>query len=222
MNRVWTSATFAAALGCAATLSGQAGTQTAAQQSGGDAHRTVTVVGCVQRSGGTDSPTGTAGVAGAGSTGTGSTGWILANASTTPAATAEPAGAPNSTPGGNTTANANREAGAAAGAPTAGAPVAAAPGGTNREVSGSTYILEPGTKPGSQDLSAHAGHKVEITGTLAGSPAATSGAATASPSTETGRATSATSQTSPSLAGAMPASQRLQVASVKMISQTCS
>ena len=90
----------------------------------------------------------------------------------------------------------NREAGAGGGTTTAAAtPVpAGAGGGANRGMSGSTYILEPGSKPGSQDLSAHAGHKVEITGTLAGTP--NPGAAAAGTSADSTRATAATTQTS--------------------------
>jgi hypothetical protein len=87
-------------------------------------------------------------------------------------------------------------------------------------MSGTTYILEQGTKPGSQDLSAHAGHKVEITGTLAGTP--NPGVTGANTSTETGRATSSTSQTSVTAPETAKAGQRLQVATVKMLSPNCS
>jgi hypothetical protein len=89
-------------------------------------------------------------------------------------------------------------------------------------MSGSTYILEPGATQPVPDLSAHMGHKVEITGTLAGTPNP-GPAAAATTSTDGTRPTSATAQTSANAAAAsMPASQRLQVASVKMIAQTCS
>ena len=197
MKQTWIATTIALTLGCALTLSAQAaaGTQTqpAAQPPAGDAHRTVTIVGCVQRGGGTGAATGTTGVAGASAT-VGSSGWILANASTDGAAptNAAPAATPRSSD--NTTAPDRR--------------------------SGSTYILEPGSKPGSQDLSAHAGHKVEITGTLAGPP--NPGAATAGTSTDITRGTTATAQPSANATASTPAAQRLQVASVKMISQTCS
>lgn len=229
MNRIWISTTLAAALGCAVTLSGQAGTanQTAApngtQQPAGDAHRTVTVVGCVQRSGGSSEATGTTG-ASASST-TGSMGWILANAS------AEPAGAATSGTTGtssSTSSSANREAGGTSSTTGRAEAVPAGPGGgANRGMSGTTYVLEQGTKPGSQDLSAHAGHKVEITGTLTGTPnPAATGATTtttgANTSTETGRATSSTAQTSVTASETAKAGQRLQVASVKMLSPNCS
>jgi hypothetical protein len=218
MKKISIAATFAAALGCAATLFGQtagAGTQAAAQTPGSDAHRTVTVVGCVQRAGGTGA-VGTSGVAAGGAAGAGSAnGWILANASSGAPVmtTAGSASAPNSAAtDANTAAGANREAGITA---SGAAPVpAGAGGGANRGMSGSTYMLE-----GKQDLSAHAGHKVEITGTLDGM--ANSGAA-ASTATATGRAESATSQTGASAAASMPAGQRLQVSSVKMISPNCS
>jgi hypothetical protein len=225
MNRIWTMSTFAAALSCAATLFAQTGagagtaSQTATQPPGSDAHRTVVVVGCVQRAGGTGEVTGTSGVAGASATattaGNGPSGWILANASTDVASAAGSANAPNSaTADGRTTATTNREAGSVT---DGAAPVAAgAGGGANRGMSGSTYLLE-----GKLDVSAHAGHKVEITGTLAGLP--NSGAAAASTSsTSTARAESATSQTGTGASGSMTGGQRLTVASVKMISPNCS
>jgi hypothetical protein len=215
MTRIWISGTLAAALGCAATLSAQAsattqgGAPAAVQQPGGDAHRTVTVVGCVQNGAGTTGATGTTGVARTGASAAATpSGWILANASTA-APGAESAATANTAP------NSNREAGAGNGTATAGAvPVpAGSGGGANRGMSGSTYLLEPG----SQDMSAHAGHKVEITGTLAGMPASSTAAAnTADPA----RATSSAAQTTANASG--PVGQRLRVSSVKMISANCS
>jgi hypothetical protein len=84
-------------------------------------------------------------------------------------------------------------------------------------MSGSTYLLE-----GKQDLAAHAGHKVEITGTLAGTPNAGEHSTAGATSTSTGRAESATAQTGTSAPGAMSGGQRLNVASVKMIAANCS
>jgi hypothetical protein len=75
-------------------------------------------------------------------------------------------------------------------------------------MSGSSYILDGG----SQDLSAHAGHRIEVTGTLSPSMSGSAGSA------PTGSSAGATSS-----AGASASSgQHLQVTSVKMISANCS
>jgi hypothetical protein len=107
-------------------------------------------------------------------------------------------------------------------------------------MSASRYILEPG----SQDLSAHSGHKVEVTGTLASAGASPSAGAsssgagaagtTAGTSTATGNtaggapsggatatATPPTASGAGATASSMGAGQRIQVASVRMIASTC-
>src|SRR6476620_4862708 len=67
MTRVWTGATLAIALGCAATLAAQqtSSSQTS-QTAGSSSSRTITVTGCLQK-GESSSPgaTGTTGTAGA-------------------------------------------------------------------------------------------------------------------------------------------------------------
>jgi hypothetical protein len=71
--------------------------------------------------------------------------------------------------------------------------------------SGSTYILDGK----SDELSKHAGHKVEVTGRLDSS---------SSGSSSTGSTTSATGSSASSMSG----SQKLHVESVRMISADCS
>jgi hypothetical protein len=244
MKRTWTAATLAVALGCTATIFGQAGagttpttrtpnSQPGTSQQGLDAHRTIKVIGCVQRAGSTPAVTGTSGSTAANASKPGATasttgnslGWILADARTD---TTAAGGSSNGNPTGAT----NRAPGAAGGTQSAAAtPLPpGAGGGANRGMSGTTYILEPSTQPGAPDLAAHNGHKVEVTGTLAGMPnangvagAAAAGAVTGSttdrPSSGSARATTATAQTT---ADATAASQRIQVTSVTMISQSCS
>src|SRR6188472_306115 len=63
MKKVWTGATFAIALGCAASMSAQAGSTTSSSQTPG-ASRTITVTGCLQ-GGSASGATGTSGTAGA-------------------------------------------------------------------------------------------------------------------------------------------------------------
>ena len=79
MKKVWTGATFAIALGCAVTLSAQAGSSSGQTTSGSQgSSRTVTVTGCLQGSGGTAGATGSAGSSGssgAAQTCTGSAEW---------------------------------------------------------------------------------------------------------------------------------------------------
>ena len=64
MKRVWTGATFAMALGCAVSMSAQAGSTTGSQTSTGS--RAITVTGCLSGGGasGTTGATGTSGTAG--------------------------------------------------------------------------------------------------------------------------------------------------------------
>ena len=64
MKRVWTGATFAIALGCAVSMSAQAGSTSGSQTSGSS--RAITVVGCLQ-GGSASGATGTSGTTGSAS-----------------------------------------------------------------------------------------------------------------------------------------------------------
>src|SRR5438045_9648031 len=77
MKRVWTGATFAIALGFAATLAAQqtSSSQTS-QTAGSSSSRTITVTGCLQQGEGAGA-TGTAGTAGATASASSSNQWIL-------------------------------------------------------------------------------------------------------------------------------------------------
>jgi hypothetical protein len=77
-------------------------------------------------------------------------------------------------------------------------------GAAGSSASGTSYILEPSA---AADLSAHNGHKIEVTGTLAPASSSSSGAA----GSTAGAAGSA----------ARAAHQHIQVSSVKMVSATC-
>jgi hypothetical protein len=102
-------------------------------------------------------------------------------------------------------------------------------------MSSSSYVIEPGT----QDLSAHNGHRVEITGTLApansmsGAASGSAGAGSATPSgtvppagSNTGATAGSTTTASgapdtSAMASASGGGQRIQVTSVKMIAASC-
>src|SRR5439155_11974483 len=80
MTRVWTGATFALALGCAATLAAQQTSSSQTSQTGGSSSsRTITVTGCLQQGDQTAGATGTAGTAGATASASSSSQWIPTN-----------------------------------------------------------------------------------------------------------------------------------------------
>src|SRR5439155_16124723 len=134
MTRVWTGATAAFAVACAAAVAAQTG------GSQSDRDRTITVVGCLER--GDQSPASTTGTSGTSTRPSSSARgeWILKNA------TMSPGGSSASTGSTTTTGTAG----------TTGTSTATEAG------SGSTYIL----LGKSDELSKHAGHKIEITGKL--------------------------------------------------------
>jgi hypothetical protein len=185
MTRVWMGVPLALAFG-GATLLAQAGSQQPSTQTptSQSQSQSITVTGCLQSpsQAGTPGATGTAGTA-AGAAGQ----WRLTNATK-----GSPSGA----------AGATTPSGSAPGA-TAGAGAAAGSKGA-----GMTYVLEGR----SDELAKHAGHQIEVTGTLAPSSGAGS-----SPSGATGTAGAAGATPS---AGA-GAQQRLQVSSVRMLSANC-
>jgi hypothetical protein len=78
-------------------------------------------------------------------------------------------------------------------------------------MAGTSYILEGGS-----DLEKHAGHQIEVTGTLV--PASTGASGAAGAGAAGAGATSGAGSTSASAA----APQHLKVTSVRMISATCS
>ncbi len=231
MKRVWTGATFAIALGCAASMSAQAGT-TGSQTS--SSNRAITVTGCLSGGGSTAGATGTSGVAGAPSSSTraGSGQFLLTNAhmdsgGSTASGAAGAGGAGSTTPSTPSTG-----AGSTPGAGSATAGTAGSGSTGSMAMAGSTYILEGRES----DLTQHNGHQVEVTGTLAassstGSTSGTTGAGStgaagagttpgSSPgTTPNGSAASGGSSASGSTASA--AAQRIQVTSVRMIASSC-
>ena len=247
MKRVWTGATFAIALGCAASISAQTGSQpTSGSVSTSPVNRTVTVTGCLQRSGAPSSATS--------GTASGSSGqWTLANA--TMGSSAGTMGIPGVGATGSGTisrsGSASTTLGSATPAPESASPTvpstSSASGGSG--TSSSSYILDPGT----QDLSGHTGHRIEVTGNLAPSNSM-SGAGRSAPSTSgstgetatgstvdssasgdrsggtpgSGSTATAPPVTSPSgavspsaMASSMGGGQRIQVVSARMITANC-
>jgi hypothetical protein len=190
MTRVWTGATFAIALGCAATLAAQQTTSSSSQTSqaaGSSSSRTITVTGCLERESSTGA-TGTTGTAGATSNAASGTQWMLMDA----------------TMGSGTGSSGATTSSGAAGT------TAGAAGAAGDSSSGTSYILEPSA---AADLSAHNGHKIEVTGTLAPSSSSSGGAGATAGAGAAGAAGGASS--------ARAASQRIQVTSVKMVSASC-
>ena len=163
-------ATFAIALGCAVSMSAQAGSTTSSSQTP-SASRPITVTGCLQGGSSTSGATGTSGTAGAAASGARSGGqFMLTNARAASSSSTASSGAGATSPG-----TTSSSPGTGAGAPGGAASTAGTAGSSSSSsvpMSGSTYILE------GSDLSQHNGHQVEITGTLAAasSTGSTSGA----------------------------------------------
>jgi hypothetical protein len=245
MRPVWMPVMFAIALGCLTVgcqgNPAEEGSAEITRTSDAADNRTITVTGCLQHSRdvATDA-TGTSGSAGTRSDGASrpSAGaeWILANATTssdggTAAHGASASAAHGSSAGQSDPSSSTRAAGSAG----------TASGNDTRTSgmnSGDRYILEPG----SEDLTAQNGHRVEVTGTLApslmsgpGSGSGASGDTTAS----SGSGASGNRAGGPSAGeladgrasggratgsdAAMPTSgtQRILVTSVRTIAQNC-
>jgi hypothetical protein len=204
MTRTITGAAVAICIGSAAavvaaqqTPGAQTGSNPSSAQAGA-----ITVTGCLQKS---DQP---GAVGTTGTTGSQAGSFMLTNATRSMSGAGATSGA-GTTAGAGATAGAGTTPGATAGGgATAGAGATGATPGASAMGSGSSYILEGGT-----NLAQHAGHRVEVTGTLSpgAKPAGTTGAAGAGATAATGTAGSA------SAAGA----QRLQVTSVRMVSADC-
>jgi hypothetical protein len=89
-------------------------------------------------------------------------------------------------------------------------------------MTGSTYVLE-GRET---ELAQHAGHQVEVTGTLApagssSSTTGTTGSTGATGSTSSGTTSASGGSTGSSSSMSSAANQRIEVTSVRMISSTC-
>jgi hypothetical protein len=181
MKRVWTGATAAFAVACAVALAAQTSTSSSTSQKSDKSAGNITVTGCLEK--GTEpagGATGTTGTAGSASSARGGE-WVLKNA------TMGPGGGSYSSTG---------STGSTAGS-TAGTPPSSMSG------SGSNYILEGK----SDELSKHAGHKVEVTGRLDSSSSGSS---------------STTSTTGSTASSSVAGGQKLHVESVRMISADCS
>jgi hypothetical protein len=206
MPRAWKLTTLAIVMGCGAMIAaqeqpaGQSGARSQTTTPSAQSPAKTMITGCVQRADGSGA-IGTTGAAGGATASTGGgAAFMLTNAtlSTGNSTSAAPGGSTSTTTGGGA---ATTGAGATTtGTTSANAGAASAPSAAG--TSGSSYMLDdPSNK-----LTAHVGHKVEVTGTLA--PAAGASA------TATAGGASASATTRP--AG------RLQVTDVKMIATDCS
>jgi len=199
MTRVWTGATMAIALSCAAVVAAQSGTSGQSTKSQSESSKNpITVVGCLQPADHTSGTSGTSGTATSGSTSRGGQ-YILTNATV-----GSSSGSYGST-GGTTSGTSGSTTSGTAGSGTTG----------SASGSGSTYVLEGKT----DELAKHSGHKVEVTGTLSSDMSHGSRTGTGTGTSGTGTAGSGTSASgSPDLSMA----PHLRVSSVRMISSDCS
>jgi hypothetical protein len=167
--------------GCAVGVYAQTGSSTSQSSSTADKNA-ITVTGCLERASqsGMTGTSGTAGTSGSTATSSSASGWVLSNA--------KPAGSSGS----------SSPYGSSSPSSTTGTS-----GSTVSGSSGTSYFLDGSDT----ELSRHAGHEIEVIGTLESSSSST-GASSAS-------------STTPSTSSSTTGQQRLRVTSVKMISSTC-
>ena len=208
-------------IGAMSYVSAQAGSTSSPtpQATPGNSQNTVTFTGCV-------APGSSSGNSGQ---------FVLNNASaSTPratggaqpgATTGTPGGTASSTPGGATTTT----PGGATSTPSTSSPHTGAATGSAEGASSSSRSASPQAnlilEGREAEIKQHVGHRVEVTGTLARAerPAESGSSSTSGSSTRGGSTagTTGTAATGSTAAGAT-APQRLQVSSVRMISNTCS